>query len=59
MQELTPKENYWAILCHSGETPLICGVYCSAKEAHEAEKEIRACPARHEIKKCKLSITIK
>jgi len=52
------NKNYWAILCYCSDEPLICGVYCSAKEAREAEKDIKGCPAKHCIKKCKVEIKI-
>lgn len=59
MKEITGNKNYWAILCYGGVgDPLICGVHCSKKEAIEANEEIKDCPAKHKIKRCKVKITI-
>lgn len=54
-------KNYFALLCDSGKTKkdqLICGVYASRKEAREVAKEIKSCPAKHLIKKCKIAVEV-
>lgn len=55
------EKSYWALLCDCGVKPdnfLICGVYASRKEAQEVNKEIKDCPAKHYIKRCKVEIKI-
>lgn len=50
---------YWALLCDcSEESMLICGVFASRREAKEANKGVKECPAKHYIKKCKVEIKL-
>lgn len=53
-------KNCFVLLCDSGvrnDDPLVCGIYRSRKEAQDVAQEITDCPAKHEIKKCSVSIT--
>lgn len=54
MKKLKGFEPYYAIICK--ENNMICGVYCSIKEAKVAAKEIEECPSKHVIKKCNITI---
>ncbi len=51
---------YYALLCDCSEKGrkdlLLCGVYASKREAQKANKG--DCPAKHLIKKCKVTIEI-
>jgi len=51
-------KNYYALLCCSSKSPLICGVYASRAEAKKANEEIKDCAAKHIIKKCNIEIEI-
>lgn len=58
--KLTAK-NYWVVLCDSSykkKDYLICGVYADKKEAQEVKEFIADCPAKHIIKKCKVTVEI-
>ena len=56
----------YALLCDSGvrvgvgvlDYQLLCGVYATRKEAQEVGKEIKDCPAKHNIRKCKVKVTL-
>jgi len=56
------KDNNWyyALLyyCSADNIPMICGVYCSKKEAREASHSIYTCPAKHKIKRCKIEVKL-
>jgi len=52
---------YWALLCYCGKndnTPMICGVYPTKKEAEEVNREVKDCVANHKIRKCKITISL-
>lgn len=49
-RKIQTKEPYWVLLCDCSEPdPMICGVYPSKKEAEEANKKAKECPAEHSI----------
>ena len=55
-------KDYYALLCdcskYGGKDMLICGVYGGRKEAEEANKKIRSCPARHKIRRCSVEVKL-
>ena len=60
-KEIKGDKYYWALLCDCGigkDRFLICGVYPSKKEAQKVAEEVKDCPAKHSIKKCKIKITL-
>lgn len=60
-KEIKGSGIYYVLLCYSGRNklePLLCGVYPSKKEAKEIAKEVKDCPAKHVIKKCKVKIIL-
>jgi len=58
MKNIIKFKNYYALLCYSSKEPLLCGVYTSRREAEEANQEIKDCPAKHKIKKCRVQIIL-
>ncbi len=56
------NEPYYAVLCTGGyalKNALIMGVFASKIEATEVmnREDLRLCPAKHVIKKCKVEVT--
>ena len=58
-KEIKGDGYYWVLLCYGvvGD-PLICGVYSTKKEAKEVNEEVKDCPAKHRIKRCRVRIVL-
>ncbi len=57
--KIKDNEYYYALLCDCGvgkDRYMICGIFCSRKEANEYNKTIKSCVAKHLIKRCKLEL---
>ena len=58
-KEIKGEGNYWALLCSCTDgNPLICGVFSTYKEAKEVAENVKDCPSKHKIEKCKVKITL-
>jgi hypothetical protein len=59
--KITAKDFY-ALTCRSirgkDDSPMLCGVFSSRREAKEVAEGIKECPGKHSIKKCSVSVTI-
>ena len=59
MKKIKGEFYYWALLCYCSDgDPSICGIYPSKKEASEVGFEVKDCPAKHKIKRCKVEIIL-
>ena len=55
---LTSSDTMYALLCYCYARPLICGIYAEKEEAKKIADEVKGCPARHSIRKCKVTIKL-
>ena len=53
-KEINGEGYFWALLCDEH----ICGVYPSKKEARGVANSVKDCSARHEIRRCRVRITL-
>jgi len=57
-QKIKGTGYYYALLCYGTEPVLICGVFAEKEEAEKVNKEIKDCPGKHKIKRCKIEIEL-
>lgn len=47
------REEIWAVVC---EEAGVCGAFVSWREAKEWGEEIKDCPAKHKIKRARITL---
>lgn len=58
MKTIKGKNYFYALICDYSDDPGLCGVYSTKNEAEEVKEEIKDCPLKHKILRCKVEIKI-